>query len=136
MRSRVGHDRLFETKVVLASRGLATELYLDLGLHLLKQLRQLLLVALLHRPLHTKTFLGIWLRNYVYVNMIHFLMCQATIVLQNVVLLCTGRARNLGCYREDLRKRIVGNIGQCAAMMLRDDELVYVSDATFWSDHV
>jgi hypothetical protein len=57
-------------------------------------------------------------------HVINNLMRNATIVLQDVVVLDVLRNGDFLCYSEDLRELVVGNVVEFCAVVLRDDELV------------
>jgi hypothetical protein len=96
---------------------------LHLGHDLLSKLLQLILVTLLLRPTDTQTFLLIWLRDHVEVNVIHDLMSHTSIVLQNVVVLSIYCLSDLLCDGQDLGELVVGDVVEFCAVVFGDDEL-------------
>jgi hypothetical protein len=78
---------------------------------------------LLLRPTDTQTFLFVWLRDHVEVDVIHDLMSHTSIVLQNVVVLSIYRLSDLLCDRQDLGELIVGDIVEFCAVVFGNDEL-------------
>lgn len=55
--------------------------------------------------------------------MINLLMCQPSIVLQDVVVLCTRRLRDALRHTENLAEVVVRNVGQFGTMVLGDYQL-------------
>jgi hypothetical protein len=96
---------------------------LHLGHDFLSKLLQLILITLLLRPTDTQTFLFVWLRDHVEVDVIHDLMSHTSIVLQNVVVLSIYRLSDLLCDRQDLGELIVGDIVEFCAVVFGNDEL-------------
>jgi len=91
--------------------------------NLLSKLLQLVLVALLLRPVDTQAFLLVRLGNHVEVNVVHDLVSDASIVLQDVVVLGIHCLSNLLCDRQDLCELVVGDIVEFCAVVFGNDEL-------------
>jgi hypothetical protein len=68
-----------------------------LGHDLLSELLELILVTLLLRPSDTQTFLLVWLGDHVEVDVIHNLMSNTSVVLQDVVVLSVYCLSDLLC---------------------------------------
>jgi len=103
---------------------------LHLTLNLLQQLLQLPLIRLLRRPLNAQPLLLIRLGNQVEVHMIHLLVCNAPVVLQNIVVfdaLCDG---DLLRHGEHLGQLIVGDVVQFRTVVFGDDELGAIVSAS------
>jgi hypothetical protein len=89
---------------------------------------------LLLRPTDTQTFLFVWLRDHVEVDVIHDLMSHTSIVLQNVVVLSIYRLSDLLCDRQDLGELIVGDIVEFCAVVFGNDELRGVVREEVWEE--
>jgi hypothetical protein len=96
---------------------------LNLRLQLLEHLLQLGLVALLLRPADAQTLLLSRLGDDVDVDVVDLLVRETAVVLQDVVLLGSRGAGDLGGNGQEVGKAVVGDVGEGAAVMFRDDEL-------------
>lgn len=94
-----------------------------LGPQLLAQLRQRLFVRFLSRPLDTQPLRLVWLRNHMHMHVVHDLVRQAPVILQNVVVLGSGRLGNFGGDGEQFREVFVRDVGQFGAVVFGDDQL-------------
>lgn len=91
--------------------------------NLFSELLQLVLVTLLLRPRDTQAFLFAWLGDHVEVDVIDNLMSDASIVLQDVVVLGIYGLGDLLCDRQDLRELVVGDVVEFCAVVLGNDKL-------------
>lgn len=96
---------------------------LHLGQNLLLELLELVLVTLLLGPADTQTFLLIWLRDHVEVNMVDNLVSNASVVLQDVVVFSVHRLSDFLCDGQDLSELIVGDVVEFCAVVFGNDEL-------------
>ena len=96
---------------------------LHLTLDILQQLLQLPLIRLLGRPTYPQPLTLIWLGNQVKVHMIHHLVRNPAVVLQDVVILDALRERNLLRHREHFAELVVGDVVELCAVEFGDDEL-------------
>ena len=94
-----------------------------LGQDFLLELLELVLVTLLLRPVDTQAFLLVGLGNHVEVDVIHDLMSDAAVVLQDVVILSVYGLSDFLCDRQDLCELVVGDIVEFCAVVLGNDEL-------------
>lgn len=94
-----------------------------LGFDLFQQRFQLVHVGLLLWPLDTQSLLLIRLRYDVKMDMVYLLVSQATIVLQDVVVVVSLSSSNLLGHWEQLSESVVGDIGQFGTVVLGDDKL-------------
>lgn len=99
------------------------EVFLHLALDILQQLLQLALIRLLRWPLNAQTLLLIRLRDQVKVHMIDLLVCNAPIVLQNVVVFDALRDGNLLRHGQHFGQLVVGDVVELGAVVFGDDEL-------------
>jgi hypothetical protein len=83
---------------------------LHLRLDLLQQLRQLTLICVLRVPLDAQSLLLVRLRDQVEMYMIDLLVCNSSIVLQNIVVLDSLCDCNPLGYRQHFRELFVGDI--------------------------
>lgn len=56
-------------------------------------------------------------------HMVHHLVRNPSVVLQNIVILYTLRLCNLLSYGEDFGELVIGDVMQLCAVKFRDDEL-------------
>ena len=96
---------------------------LHLGQDFLLELLELVLVTLLLRPVDTQAFLLVGLGNHVEVDVIHDLMSDAAVVLQDVVILSVYGLSDFLCDGQDLCELVVGDIVEFCAVVLGNDEL-------------
>ena len=92
-------------------------------LQLLPKFLQQLHIPLLRRPPNHQPFLRTRLWNHVKMHMIHLLVCQTPIILQDIVVLRARSRRKFLGYGQDFGEGRIGDIGQFGPMMLRDYEL-------------
>jgi hypothetical protein len=69
------------------------------------------------------------------VDVVDLLVCETAIVLQDVVLLGSGGAGDLGGDGKEVGKAVVGDVGQGAAVMFGDDELGMGSVDLVWLNY-
>lgn len=97
-------------------------IFSHLTLHVLRHLTQLILGdALLHRPSDPQPFLLVRLRNHVEMYVVYHLVCCASVVLENIIVGCSGRCSQLLRDGQDLGERVVGDVCQFCAVVFRDD---------------
>lgn len=80
-------------------------------LNLLTRLLQFIHIRLLVRPANTQPLLLTRLRNHVKVHMIDHLVGRAAVVLQNVIVHCTGSRGDFFEDGEDFEEGVVGDVG-------------------------
>jgi hypothetical protein len=97
--------------------------HLHLTLDLLQQLVQLTLVSLRSRPVDTQAFSVVRLRDQVEVYVVHHLVRNASVVLQDVVVLDVLRDSYLLRDRKHFGKLVVGYVVELFAVVFGDDEL-------------
>jgi len=92
--------------------------HLHLRLDLLVQSLQLIHVGLLSRPANAHTFLLVGLGDHVEVNVVDDLVCNTTVVLQDIEVRCTTGLGNLLCHGQNLQQVLVRDISQLRAVEL------------------
>ena len=90
---------------------------------LFEQLLQTLLARILLRPTNTQSFGLVWLWDHVNMHVVDHLMSHPSIVLQDVVLLCSRGSGDLSSNGQKLAQRVVRYVGQFSAVMLGNDQL-------------
>lgn len=103
---------------------------LDLGLELLAVSLELLHISRLCRPFDAEALGLVGLRDHMEVNMVNFLMSNAAIVLEDIVIGGTSRVDNLLDNRQNLGEVIVRNIGQLSTVVLGNDKSVALAERT------
>jgi hypothetical protein len=70
------------------------------------------------------------------VDVVDLLVCETAVVLQDVVLLGSGGAGDLGGDGKEVGEAVVGDVGQGAAVVFGDDELGMRSVNFVWLEYV
>jgi hypothetical protein len=96
---------------------------LHLALDLLQQLAQLTLVSLCSRPADAQSLLFVWLRDQVEVYVVHNLVRNVSVVLQNVVVLDVLRNSYLLRDGKHFGELVVGYVVELCTVVFGDDEL-------------
>lgn len=96
---------------------------LHLTLNLLQQLLQFALIRFLRWPINAQPLLLIWLGDQVEMDMIDLLVRNASIVLQDVVVLDALRDGDFLGHGQHLGELVVRDVVQLGAVVFGDDEL-------------
>ena len=100
-----------------------TPFHLHLGLDLLQQPTQLILIRRLSRPPNPQPLALIRLRNQMEMHMIDLLMRQPSIILQYIVILHALRDGNFLGNGQDFSELVIGDVVEFSAVVFGDDEL-------------